>query len=99
MKKTYTPPSKMTPEMRQELDALAALPDDQIDTSDIPELSDAQRATGRRGWPRRTPIELMIDSFLIEWLGGLPEEGDVSDKINRILWKEFAAARDGGTRP
>lgn len=30
---------KLTQAQKEELDALAALPDDQIDTSDIPEVS------------------------------------------------------------
>ena len=32
--------NQLTPEQQAEIDALAALPDDQIDTQDIPEVSD-----------------------------------------------------------
>jgi len=32
--------SELTPEQQAEIDALIALPDEQIDTSDAPELSD-----------------------------------------------------------
>jgi hypothetical protein len=35
--------------MEEQLAALAALPDDQIDLSDAPELSDEQRANAERG--------------------------------------------------
>ena len=40
-------PAKQTDEQKTELDALARLPDDQIDTSDIPEILDW--SVGRRG--------------------------------------------------
>ena len=33
-------PKPLTPEMRAELEALEAMPDDQIDTSDIPPVTD-----------------------------------------------------------
>ena len=39
--------SRLTPEQRAEIEALAALPDDQIDTTDIPETLDWSGA--RRG--------------------------------------------------
>ena len=48
----------LTDEERAELDALEALPDDQIDTSDIPETLDwsgARRGVFYRGVKRRRP--------------------------------------------
>ena len=47
MKKASTKARKLTDKQQAELSALEALPDDRIDTSDIPEISDWSDA--RRG--------------------------------------------------
>ena len=50
----------LTDEQRAELDALAALPDDQIDTTDIPETVDwsgARRGVFYRGKKRQRPVD------------------------------------------
>jgi len=45
--------NKLTDEQRKELEALAALPDEEIDTSDIPEVQDFSNAVrGRFHRPR-----------------------------------------------
>jgi len=61
----------LPPSQRKELAALAALPDDQIDTSDIPELppeawKDAVR--GRFYRPVKQPISLRLDADVVAWL-------------------------------
>ena len=58
----------LTPEQRAELDALAALPDEQIDTSDAPEVrdwSDAQRGLFYR--PVKQQVTLRLDADIIDW--------------------------------
>ena len=58
----------LTTEQRAEIDALAALPDDQIDTSDIPEQRDWSGT--RRGVffrPIKQQITLRLDADLIDW--------------------------------
>jgi uncharacterized protein (DUF4415 family) len=57
-----------TPKQKAELQALAALPDDQIDTSEMPEVIDWSGA--RRGVlyrPIKRQITLRIDADVIEW--------------------------------
>lgn len=52
--------SGLTDEERAELDALEALPDDQIDTSDIPETLDwsgAKRGLFYQGVKRQRPVD------------------------------------------
>lgn len=52
--------SGLTDEQRAELDALEALPDDQIDTSDIPETLDwsgAKRGLFYQGTKRKRPVD------------------------------------------
>jgi|SRR5271163_898574 len=61
----------LTKKQKKELVALAALPDDQIDTSDIPELppgawKDAVR--GRFYRPVKQPISMRLDADVVAWL-------------------------------
>ena len=61
----------LTPRQKRELAAIAALPDDQIDTSDIPELppnawKDAVR--GRFYRPVKQAVSLRLDADVVAWL-------------------------------
>jgi uncharacterized protein (DUF4415 family) len=61
----------LTPRQKKELAALAAVPDDQIDTSDIPELppnawKDAVR--GRFYRPLKQAISMRLDADVVAWL-------------------------------
>ena len=56
---------------RNEVAKLAALPEEQIDTSDIPELTDAQLAEMRRGEfyrPVKQQITARVDADVLAWL-------------------------------
>src|ERR1051326_2727528 len=55
----------------RELRTLAALPDDQIDLSDIPEITEEQFRRGIRGLfyrPVKKPVTIRLDLDIIEWL-------------------------------
>ena len=85
MKKGRSKP--LTPEQQAELDVLAALPEEQIDTGDMPEVRDWSGA--RRGVlyrPVKRQITLRIDADVIEWfrLRGPKGEG-YQTNINRAL--------------
>lgn len=74
----------------RELEALAALPDDQIDTSDIPELTEEQLRSGIRGFfyrPVKKPITIRLDADVVAWL----KEGGkgYQTKANRLLRTEM----------
>ncbi len=61
----------LTSRQKKELAALAALPDDQIDTSDIPELppgawKDAVR--GRFYRPVKQVVSMRLDADVVAWL-------------------------------
>jgi uncharacterized protein (DUF4415 family) len=61
----------LTPKQKRELAALAALPDHQIDTSDIPELpprawKDAIR--GRFYRPVKQAVSMRLDADVVAWL-------------------------------
>ena len=77
-------------ERRKQLQALAALPDDRIDTSDIPELTAEQMRRAVRGpWyrPVKKPVTMRLDLDVIEWL---KKEGPgYQTKANRLLRAEM----------
>ena len=61
-------PEPLTEKERAELQALEAMPDTTIDTSDIPSTADL--ADGIRGAfyrPIKKPLSLRLDADIIEW--------------------------------
>jgi len=67
----HAPERPVTAKQKRELAALAALPDAQIDTSDIPELppeawKDAVR--GRFYRPIKQSVSLRLDADVVSWL-------------------------------
>ncbi len=80
--------------LQRELRALEALPDDQIDTSDIPEITDAQwrnRKTGLFYRPVKKPITIRLDVDLVDWFKG--QGRGYQSKMNRVLREYFASHR------
>ena len=79
--------SDFTKEELAELDALEALPDDQIDTSDIPETldwSDAKRGLFYR--PVKQQITLRLDADVVAWFKQQAPDGrGYQTDINRAL--------------
>src|SRR5467141_358456 len=61
----------LSPRQKKELAALAALPDDQIDTSDIPELPPSAWKNAVRGKfyrPVKQAVSMRLDADVIAWL-------------------------------
>ncbi len=84
--------SSLTPTQRAELEALAALPDDRIDTHAIPEQrewSGAQRGVFFR--PIKKQLTLRLDSDVIDWFKTHAPNGEgYQTSINRALRKYVA---------
>jgi uncharacterized protein (DUF4415 family) len=84
---------KMTEAMKAELDALALLPDDQIDTSDIPEWSaqDFAEAVPFHSIykPRKQQITARLDSDVLSWLKAHGK--GYQTLMNSLLRKEMLA--------
>lgn len=62
---------KLTDERRRALETLAAQPDDAVDTSDVPELTDEQwtgAARGRFYRPLKRQITARVDADILAWL-------------------------------
>lgn len=79
--------SELTPEQRAELQALEGLPEEQVDTSDIPELldwSDARRGLFYR--PVKRQITLRLNADIIAWFKARARNGrGYQTDINRAL--------------
>ena len=78
---------KLTNEQKADLAALEAVPDDQIDTSEIPELTDWNEA--RRGLfyrPIKQQITLRLDADVVDWFKrNAPGGRGYQTEINRAL--------------
>ena len=85
--------SELTAAQKAELEALAALPDEEIDTRDIPEQrdwSDAKRGLFYR--PIKQQLTLRLDADLIAWFKERAPSGQgYQTRINAAL-REYVAA-------
>lgn len=85
---------ELTEERRKELARLDALPADQIDTSDIPELSDEQwneAVRGRFYRPIKQQITARLDADVLAWLkaGGQGYQTRMNAILRRAMMAEF----------
>lgn len=87
---------ELTEAEREELRQLAALPDDQIDTSDIPELDNKFWANAFRGKfyrPLKQQITARLDADVLAWLKA---GGDgYQTRMNAILRRAMLADLKG----
>jgi len=77
---------ELSPEQRQEIAQLQAMPDKEIDTSDIPELTSSfweNAVVGRFYRPIKKPITIRLDVDVIEWLKS--NGRGYQTKANRLL--------------
>ena len=72
---------------RQRLRRLAAMPEETIDTSDIPEVSDwADAVRGGLYRPRKEAITIRLDADVLAWFRGKVVAGrGYQSEINRVL--------------
>jgi uncharacterized protein (DUF4415 family) len=77
-------------ERKTQLRALAAMNDKDVNTSDIPELTEEQLRSGVRGAlyrPIKRPVTMRLDADVIEWLR---QDGPgYQTKANRLLRSEM----------
>lgn len=98
MKKDIT---ELPTDVQEQIRALEALPEDQLDTADIPEIldwSDARRGVFYR--PVKQQITLRIDADIIAWFraqanGGRGYQTDINGALREHVQKMASAA----TRP
>ena len=84
-----------SPDELDQLAYLASLPDDQIDTSDIPEMTKERWATARRGdlfRPLKKPVTIRIDADVLSWFKEHADGRGYQTEINRVLRRHVASA-------
>lgn len=88
----------LSPAQKAELDALAALPDDKINTAALPEQRDWSGA--RRGVffrPAQQQLAVHLDVDLIDWFKGhIPGGEGYQTRINRALREYVSQHRNAG---
>jgi uncharacterized protein (DUF4415 family) len=79
------PGRKLSGEKREALKALARLPDEKIDFSDIPEIRElpSDLVIGKFYRPRKTAVTIRLDSDVLAWLKA--SEGGYQTRINDYL--------------
>ena len=95
---------ELTKEQKAEIEALAALPDQEIDTSDIPEILEWSGA--RRGLlyrPVKRQITLRLDADVVAWFrANAPNGRGYQTEMNRVLREhakgDYEAGVGGGRR-
>ncbi len=79
---------RMTAKQKAEIEALAKLPDDRIDTADIPEVNFTSRAmVGKFYRPIKKPISVRLDADVLDWLKHFGP--GYQSRINLILRREM----------
>jgi uncharacterized protein (DUF4415 family) len=89
----------LTDERRKHLADLAAPPDESIDTSDIPELSDEASKAGVRGRfykPVKQQITARVDADVLDWLKS--RGPGYQGPLNAILRREMLATLERARR-
>jgi uncharacterized protein (DUF4415 family) len=87
----------LTKKRRAKLKALATRPDSDIDTSDIPEMTEEQWKNARRGHfypPRKRQITARVDADVLDWLKA--QGKGYQSRINAIQRREMLSAVKSG---
>ena len=83
----------LTDAQREHLAGVAALPDESIDTSDMPELTDEVWNAGVRGRfyrPVKQQITARVDADVLDWLKS--QGKGYQGRLNAILRREMLAS-------
>ena len=88
----------ITPEIQANLDAIANMPDEDIDFSDIPEKLDWSNAVrGKFYRPVKQQLTLRLDADLIHWFkaqgGGRGYQTRINAALRRAVEEEMRASR------
>ncbi len=86
--------SSLTDEQRTRLERLAALPDEKIDTTDVPEACDwtgGRRGLFYSGAQTSDHVAIGVRSDVVDWFESNSEsEQDIEARINRVLSEHIA---------
>jgi uncharacterized protein (DUF4415 family) len=83
-----------SPEELEQLAKLEATSDEDIDTSDIPEMSDEQWESARRYVrPIKQPVTIRLDAEVVGWFKEHAGDHPYQTEINRVLRQHVAEAK------
>lgn len=90
VKDARDPLTPLTEAQKDNLERLAAMPDDEMDTSDMPELTDAQLAEMKRPGryrPVKKQITVRLDADVLAWLkaGGKGYQSRMNAILRRAM--------------
>lgn len=86
---------ELSSEQLDQLAKVAALPEDQIDTVDIPEAPAENWIHARRGElyrPLKQPVTIRLDADVLTWFKDHAASGGYQTEINRVLRRHVAEA-------
>jgi uncharacterized protein (DUF4415 family) len=90
------PGAPLTEDEQRELHALRIKPDDEIDTSDIPEWTDAMWDRATRGYfyrPVKQAVSLRLDADVLAWL---KKDGQgYQTRVNQMLREKMLKDLEG----
>lgn len=85
---------RLTKEQREDIAALAAMKDSDIDLSDMPEVLDWSGAEiGRFYRPKKQPVTMRLDEDIVDWLKGYGP--GYQTKANLLLRHAMISAKSG----
>lgn len=92
---TYKPPQGgyvLSDDDKARLEKLMSLPDEDIDFSDIPEITDEQWARRQPGHyrPVKQPVTIRLDADVVSWFKAEAGEAPYQTEINRVLRRYMA---------
>jgi uncharacterized protein (DUF4415 family) len=76
----------LSAELQQQLRDVAAMPEDQINTDDIPEVRDWSDAVrGKFYRPLKRQLTLRVDADVVDWFQSQAPKGGYQTEMNRVL--------------
>ena len=89
--------------VREQVEAVAALPDDQIDTSDIPEITDwsnAKRGVFYKYRVIKKQVTLRLDAGIIAWFKAQSDDGRgyqtrINEALREHIYRQAEKKRSG----
>ncbi|MBW8858353.1 MAG: BrnA antitoxin family protein [Caulobacter sp.] len=89
----HEPNRPLTPEQLEQLAKLAAMRDEDIDLSDVPELTEEQLSRGFRPGlhrPIKMPVTIRLDADVVGWFKEHAGDKPYQTEINRVLRQHVA---------
>jgi uncharacterized protein (DUF4415 family) len=81
-------------DQRARLKAVAAMPEDAIDTSDVPEVLDWSNAVrGKFYRPVKRQLTLRVDADVVDWFQRQAPKGGYQTQMNRVLRQAMLRGR------